>query len=175
MNVGGLIILRSVGQEEDETQRFHGDKRETLGRGATSDFREHDHRQTQTHLSGASTDPDKWLVFKMTLVGRERAGDGSRGGGVGGGGLQREAWLSTGCSFWNGRRVTLHRRRRRLFFLAAQSRAALFSWLCCYLDGKVAICQKLHSSSRQSPLHFISEHNSAQKQVAALCQVDVSL
>lgn len=81
MNVGGLIILRSVGQEEDETQRFHGDKRETLGRGATSDFREHDHRQTQTHLSGASTDPDKWLVFKMTLVGRERAGDGRRGGG----------------------------------------------------------------------------------------------
>lgn len=80
MKVGAPINLRRVGQEEDEAQCFHGDKRETPGRGATLDFREHDGRQTQRHVG--LTHSDKWLLFKMGLAGRAT--------------LQREAWLSTG-------------------------------------------------------------------------------
>lgn len=46
-----------------------------------------------------------------------------------------------------------------VFLCAAQS--GLVLRLCCYLDGKVSVCQKLPSSNLQSFLHLIPERVSA--------------
>lgn len=138
---GGQIILRSVGQEEDEAQRFHGDKRETLGRDATSDFREHDHRQTQPHPGVVSRSYRSRQVagFKMSLVGRKRAGEtGGRGSrGRLGCRLDVPSGMAGVLHYTDGEGVC---------FFWELRRAALFSRLRCYLDGKVAIWQKSRGS-----------------------------
>lgn len=119
---------------------------ETLGRGVTSDFRERGRRQTQLHLGVALLYIPTRGWFQKEPGGEKKGRRGERER------QQRETWLSTGCSFWNGRRVTLHRRQMFFFFLFLElRRAALFSWLCCYLDGKVAICQKSRGSLTTKP------------------------